>query len=66
MPRPGAESRHNLTYWRYGEYVGVGPGAHGRFVENGRRIVTIAEKMPGDLGQSGGGAAATASPAAKS
>ena len=33
--RPGAESRHNLTYWRYGEYVGVGPGAHGRFVENG-------------------------------
>jgi oxygen-independent coproporphyrinogen-3 oxidase len=44
--RPGAESRHNLTYWRYGEYVGVGPGAHGRFVENGRRTVTIAEKMP--------------------
>ena len=28
--RPGAESRHNLTYWRYGDYVGVGPGAHGR------------------------------------
>ncbi|MEQ1941440.1 radical SAM family heme chaperone HemW [Mesorhizobium sp. VNQ89] len=44
--KPGAESRHNLTYWRYGEYVGVGPGAHGRFVENGRRVVTIAEKMP--------------------
>jgi oxygen-independent coproporphyrinogen-3 oxidase len=44
--RPGAESRHNLTYWRYGEYVGVGPGAHGRFVENGRRVVTITEKMP--------------------
>jgi len=44
--RPGAESRHNLTYWRYGEYAGVGPGAHGRFVERGRRIVTIAEKMP--------------------
>ena len=44
--RPGAESRHNLTYWRYGEYVGVGPGAHGRFVENGRRTVTIAERMP--------------------
>lgn len=44
--RPGAESRHNLTYWRYGEYVGVGPGAHGRFVEDGRRIVTIAEKLP--------------------
>jgi oxygen-independent coproporphyrinogen-3 oxidase len=44
--RPGAESRHNLIYWRYGEYVGIGPGAHGRFVEHGRRIVTIAEKMP--------------------
>ncbi|MGN6154217.1 MAG: radical SAM family heme chaperone HemW [Sphingomicrobium sp.] len=27
---PGAESRHNLTYWRYGDYAGVGPGAHGR------------------------------------
>jgi len=44
--RPGAESRHNLTYWRYGEYVGVGPGAHGRFIEDGRRVVTVAEKMP--------------------
>jgi putative oxygen-independent coproporphyrinogen III oxidase len=28
--RPGAESRHNLVYWRYGDYVGIGPGAHGR------------------------------------
>jgi len=28
--RPGAESRHNLTYWRYQDYAGVGPGAHGR------------------------------------
>ncbi len=28
--RPGYESRHNLTYWRYGEYAGIGPGAHGR------------------------------------
>ena len=28
--RPGEESRHNLTYWRYGAYAGVGPGAHGR------------------------------------
>ncbi len=28
--RPGAESRHNLTYWRYGAYAGIGPGAHGR------------------------------------
>ncbi|WP_106639692.1 radical SAM family heme chaperone HemW [Allosphingosinicella vermicomposti] len=28
--RPGEESRHNLTYWRYGTYAGIGPGAHGR------------------------------------
>ena len=28
--RKGSESRHNLTYWRYGDYLGVGPGAHGR------------------------------------
>lgn len=44
--RPGGESRHNLIYWRYGEYVGIGPGAHGRFVENGERIVTFTEKLP--------------------
>jgi putative oxygen-independent coproporphyrinogen III oxidase len=43
---PGAESRHNLVYWRYGEYAGMGPGAHGRFVEGGARSVTISEKMP--------------------
>ncbi len=35
--RPGDESRHNLTYWRYGDYAGVGPGAHGRRL--GQRIV---------------------------
>lgn len=46
--RPGSESRHNLVYWRYGEYVGSGPGAHGRFVENGRRIVTMTERRPED------------------
>ena len=28
--KPGAQSRHNLTYWRYGDYAGIGPGAHGR------------------------------------
>ena len=43
---PGAESRHNLVYWRYGEYVGIGPGAHGRFVEDGRRHVTFTERIP--------------------
>lgn len=44
--QPGAESRHNLVYWRYGEYLGAGPGAHGRFVEDGTRTVTMTEKMP--------------------
>jgi len=32
---PGSESRHNLTYWRYGDYAGIGPGAHGRLMLNG-------------------------------
>ncbi len=44
--RPGAESRHNLVYWRYGEYVGSGPGAHGRYLEHGRRVVTFTERHP--------------------
>jgi oxygen-independent coproporphyrinogen-3 oxidase len=34
--RPDAECRHNLTYWRYGDYLGVGPGAHGRITLAGR------------------------------
>lgn len=38
--RPGAESRHNLIYWRYGDYVGIGPGAHGRLSLNGQRMAT--------------------------
>lgn len=44
--RPGAESRHNLVYWRYQEYVGVGPGAHGRVGADGTRIATATEKNP--------------------
>jgi putative oxygen-independent coproporphyrinogen III oxidase len=44
--RPGAESRHNLTYWRYGEYAGVGPGAHGRLIVDGVRRSTMAERQP--------------------
>jgi putative oxygen-independent coproporphyrinogen III oxidase len=40
--RPGAESRHNLTYWRYNDYVGIGPGAHGR--RNG--LATVRHKKP--------------------
>jgi oxygen-independent coproporphyrinogen-3 oxidase len=43
---PGAESRHNLLYWRYGDYAGVGPGAHGRLTLGGKRIATVNEKLP--------------------
>jgi putative oxygen-independent coproporphyrinogen III oxidase len=44
--RPGEESRHNLTYWRYGDYVGVGPGAHGRISENGTKFATRQHRAP--------------------
>jgi len=44
--RPGAECRHNLVYWRYGDYVGVGPGAHGRIGNGKIRRATITERHP--------------------
>ncbi len=44
--RPGAECRHNLVYWRYGEYAGVGPGAHGRLVTAQGRMAQSTEKAP--------------------
>lgn len=44
--RPGSEARHNLLYWRYGSYAGVGPGAHGRLDLNGQRIATQTERLP--------------------
>ena len=44
--RPGAEARHNLIYWRYGDYAGVGPGAHGRLELGGRRVATVCERLP--------------------
>lgn len=44
--RPGEESRHNLLYWRYGEYAGIGPGAHGRILVDGQRTATVAERHP--------------------
>lgn len=44
--RPGEESRHNLTYWRYGDYVGIGPGAHGRLTLDGGKFATRAHRAP--------------------
>ncbi len=44
--RPGSEARHNLLYWRYGAYAGVGPGAHGRLDLKGKRIATQTERLP--------------------
>jgi putative oxygen-independent coproporphyrinogen III oxidase len=45
--KKGAESRHNLIYWRMGDYAGVGPGAHGRLTLSGQRLATEAEHQPG-------------------
>jgi len=44
--RPGAECRHNLVYWRYQDYAGIGPGAHGRLDIDGERHATATEKRP--------------------
>lgn len=44
--RPGDESRHNLIYWRMGDYAGIGPGAHGRLTLDSARFATEAERMP--------------------
>ncbi len=44
--RPGAVSRHNLVYWRYGDYAGIGPGAHGRLTRDGQRWATESERSP--------------------
>ena len=43
---PGAESRHNLTYWRSGDYLGVGPGAHGRLTSGGEVLATAQTRSP--------------------
>lgn len=43
---PGAESRHNLTYWQYGDYAGVGPGAHGRLTLGGAVRATRRHRAP--------------------
>lgn len=44
--RPGDESRHNLIYWRMGDYAGIGPGAHGRLTLDSSRFATEAERQP--------------------
>ncbi|MCA8884831.1 MAG: coproporphyrinogen III oxidase [Rhodobacteraceae bacterium] len=43
---PGSESRHNLIYWRYGDYVGIGPGAHGRITGPSGRVATETHLSP--------------------
>lgn len=56
----GRESIHNLIYWRYGDYAGIGPGAHGRLTLDGRRHETFCALAPGawleKVEQSGSGA----------
>ncbi len=45
--RPGGECRHNLSYWHYNDYAGIGPGAHGRLtLEEGERIATRRHAKP--------------------
>jgi len=44
--KPGEESRHNLIYWRYGDYLGIGPGAHGRITVGGKRIAASTIRAP--------------------
>jgi len=46
--RTGHRSQHNLAYWKGRDYVGVGPGAHGRLTVDGERYATIAEMRPQD------------------
>ena len=44
--KPGQESRHNLIYWHYDDYIGVGPGAHGRLNLNGQKFATREHSAP--------------------
>ena len=46
--RPGEESRHNLIYWRSDDYIGVGPGAHGRLTLGGQTFATLRKHKPED------------------
>ena len=44
--KPGAESRHNLVYWRYGDYLGIGPGAHQRLLLDGALLAARRHRAP--------------------
>src|SRR4029077_21106013 len=44
--RPGGECRHNLAYWRYQDYAGIGPGAHGRLTRDGVKFATRQHRTP--------------------
>jgi putative oxygen-independent coproporphyrinogen III oxidase len=58
--KPGGESRHNLAYWRYQDYAGIGPGAHGRLTLDGKLLATSRHRGPeawADLVEAGGSGA---------
>jgi coproporphyrinogen III oxidase-like Fe-S oxidoreductase len=67
--RRGDESRHNLLYWRYGEYTGVGPGAHGRLTIDGEQWAMESERLPerwaARIGSNGAGYSMSSVPAAE-
>ena len=44
--RKGFECKHNISYWKYNDYIGVGPGAHGRVTISGKRYATEEERNP--------------------
>ena len=61
--RAGAESRHNLAYWRGGDYIGVGPGAHGRLTSGGvtraTRLIRTPERWLATVEEMGHGTSET-------
>jgi oxygen-independent coproporphyrinogen-3 oxidase len=65
--REGAECRHNLLYWRYGEYLGIGPGAHGRIGGHATTAIRAPEAWAAAVERLGHGLAEdeTLSPAAR-